>query len=187
MNHFEKILARTLRLEGLYVDHPADPGGETVMGIARNRHPGWPGWKVIDERKLLPAFPKNLEQDRELNNLIKEFYRSEFWNKICGDQVSSFRVAQELFDSAVNVSPLQAVKFLQGALNALNRNTKLFPDLKVDGIFGSKTSHAIGLMKGEIETLVFWMNIAQGCYYLKITEANPKLEAFLRGWMKRLE
>ena len=42
-------------------------------------------------------------------------------------------VAVELFDTAVNQGVHAAVKYLQGALNLLNANQKIFPDIMKDG------------------------------------------------------
>jgi len=187
MTNFNKILPCTLRHEGFYSIHPDDPGGETFRGIARNRHPKWSGWKIIDRKRAYQKFPRNLRYDRKLKDLVYFFYKDNFWSKIQGDRIPSHMIAKELFDTAVNVSPPRAIKFMQRALNIFNREQDLFPDLKVDGIIGSKTLNAISVIKIEDAKLVFWMNIIQGCYYLKITERNSKFEAFPRGWIKRLK
>jgi len=42
------------RNEGYYANNPADTGGETYAGIARNLWPQWPGWPIIDEYKYSP-------------------------------------------------------------------------------------------------------------------------------------
>ncbi|MDR1034997.1 MAG: hypothetical protein LBT40_00015 [Deltaproteobacteria bacterium] len=42
MKHVEEM-------EGGWANNPADSGGETFRGIARNFHKSWPGW-AIDRR-----------------------------------------------------------------------------------------------------------------------------------------
>jgi len=186
MIQFDKILKKTLFHEGLYSDHPNDPGGETFRGIARKRYPKWPGWRIIDGKRTHPKFPQNLRYNRRLKDLVYSFYKDRFWRAIQGDRIPSSLISQELFDTAVHVSPKRAAKFLQQALNILNRNQKLYPDLKVDGIIGPKTLYMLSKITQEAQQLIFWMNVIQGCYYLKIIKRNPKFEAFSRGWAKRL-
>ena len=52
---FTHAYKSTLRNEGGYRLHtlPGDSGGQTYAGIARHRHPNWPGWIATD----LPAPP----------------------------------------------------------------------------------------------------------------------------------
>ena len=135
---FERAFAATMQHEGGYVNDPADPGGETYMGVARNHHPKWPGWPIIDEC-LRHGEPLSLAEG--LTDLVREFYRAEFWRPLrCHliDPVSE-AVAEELFEASVNCGPGNGVKFLQRALNTLNSREKLYPDLHVDGAMGAKT------------------------------------------------
>ena len=39
------------KIEKLYSNNPQDAGGETVWGIARNKHPEWGGWPIVDQLK----------------------------------------------------------------------------------------------------------------------------------------
>jgi len=138
---FAKAFAATMQHEGGYANNPKDQGGETYMGIARNKHPQWLGWPLIDAcRKHGRAF----SLDADLSDLVREFYHTEFWRPLkCHliDPVSP-EVAEELFDAAVNCGPGNGVKFLQRALNALNSRERLYPDLVEDGGMGPKTLHA---------------------------------------------
>ena len=43
---FERAYQNTAQIEGGYVYHPYDRGGETYDGIARKAHPDWFGWAL---------------------------------------------------------------------------------------------------------------------------------------------
>lgn len=101
------------KTEGWYANDPIDRGGETYVGISRKFWPLWPGWKIIDLYKIQPGFPINLRADIQLNSLIKQFYKENFWDKIQGDLLRSQKIANLLMDSAVNEGIVPAVKRAQ--------------------------------------------------------------------------
>lgn len=114
MADFEKAYLRTKKFEGGYVNDPDDSGGETYHGISRKFHPTWPGWKIIDEQKKKENFPKNLNERRsELLPLEKNFYKKEFWDKVWGDKISDQRVANDMYDTAVNMGVGTSIKLSQ--------------------------------------------------------------------------
>ena len=189
MAKFEKAFEMTKRNEGFYSNDPDDPGGETFMGIARNFHPDWEGWDIIDKHKDAEG---NLKlPDYQIDNMrtkVKRFFEIKFWIKSGADRVSSQVIANELFDSAVNVGVREAVKFLQMSLNLLNRNETDYQDIEVDGIFGNGTLATLGKrlkIPGEDWYLYMSMNAVQGKYYIERCLANPGKETFYRGWLER--
>jgi len=187
--HFDQILKETLIIEGGYSKDPVDPGGETYKGVARKRHPEWPGWAIIDFCKEHSEFPEPLEESEKLQILVKDFYRLKFWDEIMGDQIPTYGIAKELFDTAVNMGTYWAVLFLQQALNLLNRNQLIFLNLIEDGDLGPVTLNALKLLlkkKNDEDFLVLWMNVLQGSRYVDIMRRNPTLERFTRGWGKRI-
>jgi lysozyme family protein len=98
------------------------------------------------------------------------------------------RVAEELFDTGVNMGPKVAATFLQRALNALNRGASDYPDITADGMIGAMTVHALNgyrAKRGEAGEAVLLkaLDALQGARYIGIAEANPKQEAFLYGWL----
>ena len=99
--------------EGGYANDPTDRGGETYVGISRKFWPQWSGWKTIDQYKLKNGFPLNLRDDVELSNLVKKFYKENFWDKIKGDFLNSQKIANLLLDAAVNEGITPAVKRAQ--------------------------------------------------------------------------
>lgn len=111
MSDFEVAYKRTNAFEGGYVNDPDDNGGETYHGIARKFHPTWQGWVIIDFQKKKPNFPKNLEQRKiELEKLKKEFYKQNFWDLVLGDKIKNQKVANDLYDTAVNMGVSTSIK-----------------------------------------------------------------------------
>lgn len=96
MNAFDFAVGMVLQNEGGYVNHPADPGGETKYGITKRQYPD------LDIANL------TIEQ-------AKEIYKRDYWNAISGDRLPQ-RVAALVFDSAVNQGPKRAIRFMQTAL-----------------------------------------------------------------------
>ena len=113
MADFNKAFDKTSMHEGGYVYDPDDAGGETYRGISRKYNPQWIGWETID--KTRPNIPNN-----ELDPLVRQFYKVGYWdiNKLDNFPQS---VANEMFDTGVNMGTGRAAKFLQKSLNYLNK------------------------------------------------------------------
>lgn len=103
--NYPNALRRVLVHEGGYVNHPADPGGETNKGVTIAVY------RAYRQRKGLPLQSVRFITDPELN----EIYRLQYWNKVRGDQLPA-GVDYVVFDGAVNSGPSQSVKWLQRAL-----------------------------------------------------------------------
>lgn len=191
MANFEEAYKKTMGHEGTYVIDPTDAGGETYCGISRRWFPDWEGWAIIDASRSKDGFPKSLDDDGVLQSLIPMFYKQHFWNRFQGDKIKDQRVADELFDTAVNMSVSDSVKFLQGALNVLNRNQALFPDMTDDGVLGPTTLDSLHKYcrggKDDVVMLLKIMNVMQGQHYIDYMGKSPMQEKFCRGWFKRVE
>ncbi|GAB4358816.1 MAG: glycosyl hydrolase 108 family protein [Gammaproteobacteria bacterium] len=188
MASFARALAIVLKHEGGYVNDPVDRGGETYRGIARRFHPDWSGWKRIDALKRRAGFPASLGNDRSLQRSVADFYRRYYWRPIQGDKLGDEALAQELFDTAVNMGVRRAVRFFQEALNLLNRNQKNYDDLVVDGWLGAKSLAALeALVKSDRGSrhLLKLMNALQAAHYIEIMRNDPRQERFARGWLNR--
>jgi lysozyme family protein len=137
--YFDEAYDATMENEGRgkRTKNRLDPGGETYSGISRVHHPGWGGWSYID---LCIREGKPIDVDW-LEPMVRKFYRDVFWHPNAGDQLAELSpaIALKVFDTAVNVNTDRAATWLQLALNLLNRNQKLYPDLLVDGDIGGKT------------------------------------------------
>lgn len=188
MADFNRALKSVLRHEGAYANDHRDPGGETYKGISRIYHPGWDGWRIIDALREKEDFPKTLSANRDLEASLASFYRALFWRAVDGDNLADQRLAEELFDTAVNLGAGRAVGFLQRSLNVLNRNETLFRDIQEDGSFGENTRRALKafLSQDSTETLLTCLNILQGMHYLDRLRERPDQERFARGWLARV-
>jgi lysozyme family protein len=189
MASFDQALPEVLAHEGGYVNDPDDRGGETYKGVARRLNGDWAGWRRVDRARRERGFPASLERDRELQRLVREFYKQHYWDKFQGDAIAEQAVADELFDTAVNLGVARAVNFLQRALNVLNRNGTLYPDLVDDGVFGARSLAALNayLARDAAALLLKVLNILQGMHYIDFMTRSPVQEKFARGWLKRVK
>jgi len=189
MANFETAYKITMSNEGGYANDPDDVGGETYKGISRNYHPNWKGWTIVDSHKNSVTFEQDLKNDEDLQRLVKEFYKANFWDVNLLDRFSSQNIGNEMFDTGVNMGVSRAAMFLQIALNYLNKNEKLYEDLVVDGKIGNKTFSAVNIIlnNGEENLLYKVLNILQGYHYLEYMSKSPTQEKFARSWFSRVE
>lgn len=114
MAQFTIAYKRTKRFEGGYVNDPQDAGGETYNGISRRANPTWAGWRVVDEMRDKPNFPRNLKQRRGiLDDLEASLYRKEYWDRVWGDKIRVQEVANDMFDTAVNMGVPTSIRLSQ--------------------------------------------------------------------------
>jgi lysozyme family protein len=85
-----------------------DSGGETWSGISRKANPSWSGWKILDQIKNKKNGQKistpELEERKQL------LYRTNYWNPIWGDEIKNQKVANDLYDTGVNMGPSTSIK-----------------------------------------------------------------------------
>lgn len=189
MADFTTAYSLTKGNEGGYANHPADRGGETYAGISRNNFPKWEGWKIIDQLKLgrgIAQLDKALAANIQLQESVQRFYKTNFWDINKLDQVKSQPIANELFDTGVNMGVGIASRFLQRALNMTNRNQALYRDVSVDGIVGPATLTAVN--NHPAPQLVYKvLNVLQGARYVEILERAPAQEIFANSWFSRVD
>lgn len=139
MSVFDTIFERLMLHEGGYVNHPNDPGGETMYGVTKRVAQAHGYWG--DMRKL----PKSL---------AKEITEKSYYKAVKGDQLDRL-IAWQLTDAAYNHGNRQAVKFLQRAVG-----------VTADGLIGQRTLAAVAEMdKNDVvflflaERLEFFTNL----------------------------
>jgi lysozyme family protein len=168
MSHFAFAVEHTLEAEGVFSDHPDDPGGATKHGITEDlaRTHGYTG----DMLDLTEEFARHV-------------YKLEFWDALRLDEVTSQHVAAEIFDTAVNMGPHTAVEIAQLACRLMGEN-----NLTVDGALGPKTLAALNTYLPRYEShLYHCLNGYQFSRYVELYESNPaKRRTFIKGWMRRL-
>lgn len=123
MSDYKKAIEKVLKNEGGYVFDPDDAGGETFAGVARHYHKNWKGWKIIDNYKKEFNLPKDKKQfndkcfsDKKLMALVHSFYKDNFWDPFKLDLIPSFDIAFLIFDTAINMGLVKAIKFAQQAV-----------------------------------------------------------------------
>lgn len=189
MANFNIAYKITKKREGGYNNDSDDIGGETFKGIARNYNPSWRGWRIIDNAKTETSFPKNLSNRLDLDKLVKSFYKSRYWDVNLLDACPSQNIANEMFDTGVNMGVSRAAKFLQRALNRLNKNGLIYPDLVEDGKMGPNTLRALkASIKYKGDSYIYkLLNIYQGSHYDKYMNKNSTQEKFAIGWLDRVD
>lgn len=171
----DKLIDDVIRREGGYVDHPNDRGGPTNWGITQQvaRAHGYHG----DMRALPRSAAANI-------------YKTRYWTVPRFDQAASIcpAIGDELFDTGINMGTATAGKFLQRALNVLNRQASDYPDLVADGNIGPMSLAALkgyvakrGAAGGEV--LRRALDGLQCARYIEIAESNPTQESFVYGWI----
>jgi lysozyme family protein len=205
MTAFKTAYQLTMGHEGLYDNHPSDRGGETYCGIARNIHPHWEGWTVIDEVKSKLKKPTSTAQiakalqkkKKDLSEMVEGFFKATFWDSLCLDELPDEAVTTELFEQSVNQGTATAARHLQYALNLLNRAGKDYADIAVDGRVGKRTIAAYHAFRQtaswpnrsherNVRTLVKVFNALQFDRYRDFCEAHPEQETFIYGWINRV-
>jgi len=156
---FKKVLAFCLSFEGDLSNHPADRGGLTWRGIARNAHPDWEGWRYIDRGQVPP------------DALVEKLYYERFWKPLRCDELPP-AIALLLFDTAVGTGIAPAVRLLQRSLG-----------VRVDGIVGEQTLSAAKSANLYVVCEIFTMYRLN--YYRLIVHRDASQEVFILGWMRR--
>ena len=176
MNQLDGIIAKVIGIEGGYVNDARDSGGATRWGIteAVARKHGYAG-----EMSALPV------------DTATAIYRQSYADPMLVPDMLFLglsRAAHEAFESAVNVGVGRAAKWLQTALNVLNRAGKLYPDIKVDGHPGPATvaaMKALALKDYDADRYLSGaINLQQGAFYITLAAKREKDEAFIRGWLR---
>lgn len=176
MANFSTALARTLQFEGGYSNTPGDAGGETYKGIARNEHPEWDGWVIVDSLKAQSGFPGSLSGNLALQQSVNRFYQTKFWKY---DNINDQEVANVLFDAGVNLNVPPAVKAMQTALKVFFSGP-----IVVDGIYGPKTEDFVN--GAPTESLVAEFRTQWALHYVDIIVAKPADRQFGHSWFHRV-
>ena len=82
----------------------------------------------------------------------------------------------------------RAGKFLQQALNLLNKNGRIYADIVEDGNVGRNTIRALNAClayRGD-EYLYKILNILQGQHYINYMTKTPIQEKYAYGWLSRV-
>ena len=172
----DAIIAGVVAREGGYANDPNDAGGETMWGVtvATARAAGYSG--------AMRDMPRATAE---------RIYRKQYVEAPGFDRIAAISapIGEELVDTGVNMGSRVAGRFLQRALNVLNRQGRDFADLVVDGNVGPGTRAALTAFmarRGEVvgtATLMKLLEAQQAVRYIDIAEARPANENFMFGWV----
>lgn len=156
MAEFNKAIENTLAKEGgaRFTSDPSDRGGATKYGISQSAYPD------LDIR--------NLTEDQ-----AREIYKRDYWDRIRGDEITSQAIAENLFDSCVNMGVRTGSRLAQLILNVE----------PADGIIGSQSLNAIN--KADEGLFITNYTIAKIARYAHICNEDKSQKKFLLGWINR--
>ena len=159
---YQHCLKMILHHEGGYVNHPADPGGETNLGVTKRVYEAYckkNGLRVTSMRDL------------EITD-VAPIYKTEYWDRVKGDDLHT-SLALCVFDFGVNAGTGRAAKYLQKIVNA-----------KADGAIGPATLRKVVIATEAygIKNMVEKYQENRQKYYEKLKH----FETFGRGWTRRV-
>ena len=155
--NFDAALKALLKHEGGYVNHPADPGGMTNLGVTKRVWEEWVGHEV-DEQTMRGLTP----------DAVAPLYRKRYWDAVRGDDLPT-GVDLVVFDCAVNSGVGRASKFLQQVVGVAD-----------DGKIGPGTIQAVN-SKDPKELVDAFCDHRQA-----FLEALPTFATFGKGWSRRV-
>lgn len=165
------MILSTIAIEGGYVNHSSDPGGETNMGVTKvtARQHGYVG-----PMRTLP---------RETAEGI--YYDSYIVKPGLEPLIAiDAPVTEELYDTGVNMGTTKPARWFEQSINE-----ECGSRLAVDGRVGPGVIAAykacqarLGAARLCVGTLNS-LDAKQRAEYERLVRVNPKLRVFLRGWI----
>ena len=113
-----------------------------------------------------------LHEDSTLQNQIKQWSKTNIWDKMKLDEIESQKVADELFLFAFHTHYKTAARVAQRIAG-----------VKADGIIGKISLRALNSF--DIDTFDMQFDKKEEEHYLKIIEKKPYLKENIRGWRNR--
>lgn len=172
--------------EGLivYSNHKLDNGGETVLGVARNKNPNLSIWEEVDKlikkyfpnrtprtKKDLILLSNKILENENITKVVEYFFENNYWKKLKCDLVEHQDFASNMFLLGVNAGIRRAIKVGQQSC-----------DIAVDGIIGKQTITA-WKTAGDKECKKF--TEIEIKYYKSLIVKDKSQEVFLKGWLNR--
>jgi len=156
MANFNDAIVKTLAKEGgaKFTDIAGDNGGATKYGISQAAYP------KVDIRNLT-------EQQ------ARDIYKRDYWDRVRGDDITSQMIAENMFDTAVNMGVRTASRLVQTML-------EIQP---ADGIIGSASLGVIN-KQNEKDFLTHFTLVKIG-YYASLCNKDRTQSKFLLGWVNR--
>ncbi len=165
------IIGAAIALEGGYVNHNNDPGGETNMGVTVQvaRANGYTG-----PMRTLPR------------EVAESIYYQRFLIEPGLEALIALdaAVTEELFDTTVNMGPQRPSRWFQQSLNDL-----CAARVAVDGQIGSKSVSAYAACQKKLSatklcrSMLDSLDARQKAEYGRLVQVNANLGVFYKGWI----
>lgn len=136
--------------EGEFSQDQNDPGGETRFGVSQKSYPH--------------LTIKDITKDQ-----AEQIYLTDYWDRLSCSEMP-VAVAFCVFDTAVNMGPVTAIRLLQMALR-----------VKIDGVLGPITMGALYALKGNVSGLIAEFTAQRISRYSTLDNFN----IFGLGWIRR--
>ncbi len=156
--NFDKSLALILKHEGLYIDHPQDPGGATMKGITLATFTDFKG-RAMSKEELRAISDAD----------VRAIYKSRYWDAVRADELKP-GVDLLAFDMAVNKGVGRAAKLMQRGAGVTE-----------DGALGPKSMAAINAL--DAADFIAKVSEARRDFY-KSLKTFP---TFGKGWLRRVD
>lgn len=194
------ILGSTLDLEGGYVNHPSDPGGETNHGVIKStaRSAGYTGSMRALKRECDYPIKVAPEFESLLGDALESVRKDSDGSTKCAEQilfegyiqkpnyvpliVIDPVVAGEVIDTAVNMGPRRPSRYFQRAVNK-HCGTRLKADGKIGRLtIGAWRDCRANLGPRVCRSMLATLDAQQAAEYRRLgrTKWGKK---FLRGWL----
>lgn len=151
-----------IKSEGGYVNDPADPGGETNLGVTKA------AWAEYLGRAV-----EHGEMHELTKEIVEPFYKANYWDKCQCDSLPA-GLDYAVFDFAVNAGIKRSAKFLQQAVGVPS-----------DGAIGHGTVAAA--QEANPQEAIAAFSQAKKDFYNGLAEKNPSQHKFLHGWLSRVD
>ena len=162
MATFDAVKALVKLAEGGDSNSKSDLGGFTRLGISTRQYPDLNIASLSDDQCYL---------------ILKQ----DYWDHYRIGEIVDQTIANQVFLLIINMSPLNAGRIVQSAVNGIGRG---YVAVSIDGILGTSTLQAINKLPAP------WLSdrirTESGRYYLSLTDSNPSQVPNFRGWMRRV-
>lgn len=164
------LIAGVIAVEGGYVNHKADPGGETNMGVT----------KAVAVQNGYTGPMRTIPREVVEGIYYRQYLVGPGYEPLIELDAA---VTEELFDTTVNMGPGRPSKWFQRGLNQLCGTS-----LVADGRVGPGTVQAFGQCQARLGasklcvSMLDSLDAQQLAEYHRLVRVNPKLRVFLRGW-----
>lgn len=165
------MIASVIAVEGGWVNHPSDPGGETNMGVTKRVA------VANGYRGPMRTLPRSVAE----NIYYQQYLVTPGYAALIPIDAA---VTEELFDTTVNMGPARPSRWFQESINTLCGTR-----LKVDGRVGAGTVSAFVACQGKAGAAALCVRMLdsldgkQRDEYGRLVARNARLRVFYRGWV----